>query len=109
MTSKGALAQALLKGYVINIDNIHKLTGYTNSGREIGRSIERAFGVKVSRTKKDGVTRFGVYCTWVDYRLNSTPYNKAGIERMIKYVEVQNGIDLKKRSLKFNNKQMSLF
>lgn len=91
MNSKAALCKVLLSGMVINIRNIHELTGYTNASREIGRNIERlsdnGFGVTVSRVKREDKNRFGVYCTWVDYRLNKTPMNKEGIEKMKAYVK----------------------
>lgn len=86
MTSKAALAKALLDGKVVNIMNGFKLFGITNVPREIGRSIERAFGVEVSRTDNDGETRYGQPCNWVDYRLNRTEYNKEGIKKMKEYV-----------------------
>lgn len=93
MTSKAALCKVLLDGQVVNIRNIHQLTGFTNAGREIGRAIERkddgGFGVLVSRTPMEGKNRFGVHCTWVSYRLNNTFYNKEGIKAMKKYVREQ--------------------
>jgi hypothetical protein len=93
MTSKAALCKVLLDGQVVNIRNIHQLTGFTNAGREIGRAIERkddgGFGVLVSRTPMEGKNRFGVHCTWTAYRLNNTPYNKDGIKAMKKYVREQ--------------------
>lgn len=93
MTSKAALCKVLLEGGVINIRNIHRLTGYTNAGREVGRSIERkkdgGFGVKVSRDPRSGKNRFGVHCDWMDYRLNKTEYNKEGIKAMKAYLRSQ--------------------
>jgi len=93
MTSKAALCKVLLEGQVVNIRNIHRLTGFTNAGREIGRSIERkedgGFGVKVSRDPRSGKNRFGVHSDWVDYRLNRTEYNKEGIKAMRKYLAEQ--------------------
>lgn len=86
MNSKAALCLHLLKGEVVNIGSGFKLLGITNVPREIGRSIERPFGVTISRTYKEGKTRYGVPCNWVDYRLNFTEYNKPGIEKMKKYV-----------------------
>lgn len=89
MNSKTALCQALINGEVINIRNIHNRTGYTNSGREISRQIEKPFGVIVSRTRKEGKNRWKVYCTWTNYRLNQTPYNRDGIRAMKKYIKEQ--------------------
>ena len=93
MTSKAALCKVLLEGQVVNIRNIHKLTGFTNAGREIGRAIERkedgGFGVIVSRTPMEGKNRFGVHCTWTDYRMNKTGFNKEGIKAMKAYLRSQ--------------------
>lgn len=89
MTSKAALCKALLDGKVVNIKNSFDLFGITNCPREIGRSVERAFGVIVSRTQMDGNSRYGQPCVWVNYRLNKTEQNKEGIEKMRKYVDEQ--------------------
>jgi hypothetical protein len=93
MTSKAALCKVLLEGQVLNIRNIHQLTGFTNAGREIGRAIERkedgGFGVKISRDPRSGKNRFGVHCDWMDYRLNKTTYNIEGIKAMKQYIREQ--------------------
>lgn len=89
MTSKAALCKALLEGKVVNIKNGFQLFGITNVPREIGRSIERYFGVEVSRNGREGTTRYGQDCVWTDYRLNRTEYNKPGIEKMKAYVAEQ--------------------
>lgn len=93
MTSKCALAIVLLQGDIVNIRNIHQLTGFTNAAREIGRCIERdsgkgniGFGVTVSRSKMEGKNRFGIYSTWNNYRLNKSAHNLPGIKKMAKYV-----------------------
>lgn len=100
MTSKAALCYCLLTGKVVNIGNIHSLTGFTNAAREIGRSVERVagegvgctgFGVKVTRTKREGKNRFGVYCTWVDYRLEWSRNNINNLRKIAKYVSQQIG------------------
>lgn len=104
MTSKAALAKALLDGKVVNIMNGFKLFGITNVPREIGRSIERAFGVEVSRTQRDGETRYGQPCNWVDYRLNRTEYNQEGIKKMKDYVAKELGDYLKE--LREGNKKV---
>lgn len=100
MTSKAALCKALLDGMVVNIKNGFHLFGITNIPREIGRSIERdgsvtgnpndnGFGVEVSRTEQNGVSRYGQKCEWTDYRLNRTEYNIKGIQKMKEYVAEQ--------------------
>ena len=89
MTATAALCTALLKGQVVNIKNGFELFGITNVPREIGRSVERRFGVVVSRTQMQGKSRHGQECIWVNYRLNRTEYNQEGIEKMISYVQSQ--------------------
>lgn len=89
MTSKAALCKALLEGKVVNIKNGFSWFGITNVPREIGRSVERYFGVVVSRTPMEGKTRYKQDCTWVNYRLNRTEHNKDGIDKMQKYVDEQ--------------------
>lgn len=86
MTSKAALCKALLEGKVVNIKNGFNWFGITNVPREIGRSIERYFHVEVSRTSREGTTKYKQPCTWTDYRLNRTEYNREGIEKMKAYV-----------------------
>lgn len=89
MTSKAALCKALLDGRVLNIKNGFQLLGITNVPREVGRSVERAFGVVVSRTQRDGTSRYGQAVKWVDYRLNRTDYNLEGIKKMEEYIATQ--------------------
>jgi len=93
MTSKAAIALALLEGKVLSIKNGFDLFGVTNIPREIGRSIEReedgGFGVQVSRVERNGFSRYGQPVRWMEYRLNRTDYNKGGIEKMKAYVKEQ--------------------
>ena len=80
MTAKAALCKALLDGRILNVKNCFTLIGLTNCAREISRMVEQPFNVIVSRTTMVGKSRYGQACTWVNYRLNFTDYNKAGIE-----------------------------
>jgi hypothetical protein len=91
MTAKAALAKALLDGRVLNVKNCFDTIGLTNCSREISRMIEKPFGVTVSRTHREGRSRYGQAVVWVDYRLNRTPYNSEGIQKMIEYVSEQVG------------------
>jgi hypothetical protein len=86
MTQKAAIAKSLLKGEVLSIMNGFRWFGCTNIPREIGRSIEREFGVQVSRTQKDGMGRYEQPVSYFEYRLNRTEYNREGIKKMIAYV-----------------------
>jgi|SRR5882762_3627326 len=89
MTAKAALALILLEGKVINIKNCFNLIGITNAPREISRSIEKDFGVEVSRTKKVGKNRFGKEIYWTDYRLNASEHNIEGMKLMLEYCKTQ--------------------
>ncbi len=89
MTAKAALCKYLLEGQVLNIKNCFTLIGLTNCPREISRMIEQPFGVEVSRTPRNGESRYGQAVTWVDYRLNKTDHNKEGIEKMRNYLAEQ--------------------
>jgi len=86
MTAKWALCVSLLSGNVLDINKVWRETGLTNISREIGRSIERDFGVEVSKIRKDGLSRWGMPVFWFQYRLNRTEHNKEGIRKMLDYV-----------------------
>jgi hypothetical protein len=92
MTAKAALCQALLDGRVLNVKNVFQTIGLTNCAREISRMVEKPFDVIVSRTQKEGKSKYGQPVTWMDYRLNTTDYNKPGIEKMRKYVKEQSNV-----------------
>lgn len=86
MNQKAAICKSLLKGEVLSIMNGFKWFGCTNIPREIGRSVEREFGVEVSRVQKDGESRYKQPVHYFEYRLNRTEHNKPGIEKMEEYV-----------------------
>jgi hypothetical protein len=87
MTQTAAIALALLKGEVISIKTAFNQFGCTNAPREIGRSIERKFGVVVSKTPVKFKSRYGKSGVYFQYRLNRTKYNQDGIRKMVEYVE----------------------
>jgi len=89
MNAKAALAMALLRGEVITIMTGFKNLGITNVPREVSRCIEKPFGVIVSRTRKEGLSRYKVPCTWTEYKLNRTEYNLPGIKLIEEYVQQQ--------------------
>ena len=94
MTSKAAICIALLQGRIISIRTGFMELAATNLPREIGRAIEResegGFGVIISRVHRKGKSKFGVPCSWTEYRLNPTiEANKIGIEKMKAYVQSQ--------------------
>jgi hypothetical protein len=105
MTQKAAICKALLEGHTLSIMNGFKWFSCTNIPREIGRSVEREFDVKVKRTPKEGTSKYGQVCNWMEYRLEITDYNIPGIAKMRDYVNSQMKTinpktDNEKRSLK---------
>lgn len=86
MNATTALAIAFLEGRVLTIRLAFAEFGITNLPRECGRSIERKFGVKLSRVRKEGKSRYGVPCYWFEYRLNNSPHNRLGRKKMMQYI-----------------------
>lgn len=87
MTQIAAIALALLKGEVISIKTAFNQFGCTNAPREISRSIEKKFEVKVSRVPKKFTSRYGKSGIYYQYRLNKSDHNLLGIEKMKEYVK----------------------
>lgn len=87
MTAKAALVKALLNGDVLNVKNCFTKIGLTNCAREVSRMVEQPFGAKISRTERNGKSRYGRTVVWIDYRLNRTDYNKEAIEKMKEYIK----------------------
>lgn len=87
-TAKAAICEAFLDGHVLSIKNAFNLFGVTNLPREVSRQIEQPFGVRISRVKMEGKSRYGQSVIWFEYRLNKTiPENKEGIKKMKEYVK----------------------
>ena len=89
MNSKTALCMSLLKGDVINIRSCFLDIGLSNAPREISRMVEQPFGVVVSRTHMVGKSRYGVPVSYTNYRLNRSPHNLEGIEKIKNYIKEQ--------------------
>ncbi len=86
-TKSAALCFSLLNGEVVTIMDGFKKFLISNAPREISRQIEQKFGVTVSKVRKNHTSKFGHTSTFFEYRLNKTPHNKDGINKMRKYVE----------------------
>ena len=89
MTAKAALVYHLLKGDVLTIGSGFSIIGLTNIPREISRSVEQDFKVKVSKSRVDSKNRYGYPINFNEYRLNRTEYNAPGIEKMKAYLRDQ--------------------
>lgn len=85
MTGRAAICKSLLLGKTVNIKVGFAWFGITNMPREIG-GIERKFGIKFIRKKREGLTRYKIACHWMDYRLKIGDENKAEVLKMIEYV-----------------------
>lgn len=86
MKQTTAICQALLNGEVLSIMTGFKDFMCTNIPREIGRSVERKFGVIVSRESVPFKSKYGRSGVYFKYRLNKTKYNQEGIKKMKEYI-----------------------
>jgi len=87
MTQTAALCKALLAGEILSILTGFILCGCTNVPREIGRSIERKFGLVIDRERVEAKNRYGNPCSYVKYSLNRRKKeNNEGIKKMTAYV-----------------------
>jgi hypothetical protein len=82
MTRQQALATYLLTGKPVSIKNGYNYFGISNISREVIRLIEKPFGVHLTRTKKEGKTKYGTHCIWLEYILLPTKLNAKGINAM---------------------------
>jgi len=87
MNATVALGLAFLRGDVVTIKTAFRDFGISNLPREVGRSIERKFGLRIAKVKKTGKSRYGVPCYYYQYRLPKTDYNEEGIKKLTEYCE----------------------
>ncbi len=82
MTQIAAIAQSLLKGEVLSImDGFHKFL-CSNLPRELSRSIEKKFGVVITKTPTPFKSKYGQSGRYFKYRLNKDlEQNKEGVEK----------------------------
>lgn len=93
MNAITALGLSFLRGDVITIKTAFRDFGISNLPREVGRSIERKFGLQLTKVKKTGKSRYGVPCYYYQYRLPQTPYNEEGRNRLTEYCEKNKQIE----------------
>jgi hypothetical protein len=86
MTRSQALSKHLLAGKPVSIKTAYNYFGISNISREVIRLIERPFGVTLTRTKKEGKTKYGSYCSWIEYSLMPNKLNAAGIKKLKKLI-----------------------
>jgi len=87
MNSISAIGLALLRGEILTIKTAFEDFGVSNLPREASRSIEQKFGIRLSKIRVSGKTRYGIPVSFNQYRLNkSDPQNQKGIELLKKYI-----------------------
>jgi len=90
MTQLAALCIHFLKGETLTIGEAFYKFHCSNLPREVGRGVERKFGVVVSRDKVAFNSKFeGKAGYYFRYRLNRTEANQDGIRRMQEYIASQ--------------------
>lgn len=112
MTQIAAIAYAFLKGEIISIKTAFDMFGCSNAPREVSRSIEQKFGVKISRNKVNFKSRYGKTGIYFQYRLNrDATYNQDGIAKMKAYVkeEMKNDSYNTEKIIKSKYNQPALF
>lgn len=62
-----SLINHLIKGKKLSIYNAFTKFGISNISREVGRLIEKPFGIELKREKKLGKTQDGEPCYWFEY------------------------------------------
>lgn len=87
MTSIAAMGAALLRGDTLSIMDGFRLFSISNLPREISRSIEQKFHLRVSRDQVNYISKNGVPGYYYRYRLNRTEQNKEGINKLKAYVK----------------------
>lgn len=94
MTQTAAIAQSFLNGETNSIMTAFRKFLCTNLPREVGRSIERKFGVTIHRTPVKFYSTFnkrkGIY---YNYTLLKTSDNKEGVKKMREYIKSQTDKD----------------
>jgi hypothetical protein len=90
MTQLAALCIHFLKGETLTIGEAFYKFHCTNLPREVGRGIERKFGVVVSKDRIDFESQFeGKPGYYYRYRLNRIAANTEGIKKMQQYISDQ--------------------
>lgn len=80
------LAKHLLNGKSVSIKTGLMLFGMSCIPREIGRGIEKKFGVTCDRKRIDFTSRYKHTGFYFEYTLKETKANKEGIKLMRKYI-----------------------
>lgn len=108
MNAIAAISQAFLKGEILTIKTAFKDFGVSNLPREVGRAIERKFNLRISKVRRESKSRYGVFVSYYEYRLNrDDPANEVGISAMTSYIEANGGF-VEKRPVGRPKKELSI-
>lgn len=89
MTQLSAICMSFLRGESNSIMTAFKKFSCTNLPREVGRSVERKFGIKIHRVPIKFTSTYGRKGEYYRYTLLRTSSNKSGIKKMTEYVQEQ--------------------
>lgn len=84
--SSAALLFALISNKTVSIKTGFNQFGITNVPREIGRSVERKFGVKVDKKRIDYKTQYGIHGYYYEYRLNKSKQNRDNVKKIYDFI-----------------------
>lgn len=80
------ISKALLAGDVLTVMDGYMRFRCTNLSRELSRSVEQKFGLKLTKDRVDFFRDCGTPGHFYRYRLPFTDYNEIGIIKMRQYV-----------------------
>lgn len=103
MTQTAAICNALLEGKTLSIMNGFKLFSCTNLPRELSRSVEQKFGIRITKSPTKFVSKYGQAGVYYQYRLDRTEENLEGIEKMKQYVNSFPKPEVKKKIHEIQN------
>lgn len=106
MTQTAAICKALLEGKTLSIMTAFQMFSCTNLPRELSRSVEQKFDIRVSKERINFTSKYGQAGSFFRYRLNRTEYNAPGIEKMKEYVAQQMEDAFHKSVEKFKQKEL---
>lgn len=86
MTQIAAICHSLLNGETLTIMSGFKKFFCTNLPRELSRSVEQKFGVRIDKTPVKFTSTYGQSGIYFKYKLLKTPENKEGIEKIREYI-----------------------
>lgn len=87
LTQNAAIAYSFLRGETNSIMTAFQKFNCTNLPREVGRGIERKFGVSIHRIPVKFKSTYGHTGEYYRYTLLKTSKNIQGMKKMAKYIK----------------------